>query len=410
MRLYLEMRPAKLHVHDMHGEISDCADEGGRAVSPAVSELMSDGQAPTATVAEITNKVLGMLQAGELAPAHRYAQEWLAKGASSDGLDDTAKKRWEMTRELLAAAWEIPLPLTKALAKGIDGNNPATAADECKAFAKSNPDGAEAADKVLASKAPGLHVYIPGALTKPAAPKQAAPQQPRFQYYAPEPVYYSSSSSSSTTWPIWAVVGVIVVAFIRCAAVSSRTSSYSNDYDFDYTPPSYNYDNSWNDDKYKDLQKALDDIEKNKDLYGYGSDTGYGGNGNVGYDDYKAPAGPPEVPEFYADSDTEDYYSDISTSLSALYRVDMTSDKQQQYLEKLDDAVVDRDCAKMKKYIGQLMYSKPGEELDYATLAKDHMKAIKKRVDIVCKKAVKKAAAPKPADKPADTTGIEDPF
>jgi hypothetical protein len=403
--VYLEMRPAKLHVHDMHEEFSDCTDESGRAVSPAVSELMSDGQAPTATVAEITNKVLELLQAGELAPAQRYAQEWLAKGASSDGLDATAQKRWEMTRELLAAAWEIPLPITKALAKGIDGNNPATAADACKEFAKSNPDGAAAADKVLAAKAPGLNVYIPGALSKPAAPKQAAPQQPRFQYYAPEPVYYSSSSSSSTTWPIWAVVGVIVVAFIRCAAVSSRTSSYSNDYDFDYQPPSYNYDNSWNDDKYKDLQKALDDIEKNKDLYG--SDS-YTGNGNVGgYDDYKpAPSGPPEVPEFYADSDTEEYYSDISASLSALYRVDMTSDKQQQYLEKLDDAVVDRDCAKMKKYIGQLMYSKPGEELDYATLAKDHMKAIKKRVDIVCKKAVKKAAAPKPAD----TTGIEDPF
>ncbi|HUR27512.1 MAG TPA: hypothetical protein VM509_04945 [Planctomycetota bacterium] len=410
-RLYLEMQARKLHVHDTHGEFLDCADAGGRAVSPAVSEFMSDGPppAPTAppttgggesTVAEITNKILAMLQAGELAPAHRYAQEWVAKGASSEGLDATVYKRWDLTRELLGAAWEIPMPITSALAKGIDANNPATVAEDLKKFAKTNAEGAAAADKVLAEKAPGIYPYIPGALKAAAATPKFATAAPRPTYYdySPAPVY--TSSSSSTTWPIWGVVGVIVVAFVRCAAISSHSSSY------DYDPPSYSYDNSWNDDKYKDLQRALDDINKNKDLYGYdytGSDS-YSGGGSTD-DDYKpaVPAGPPEVPELYADSDNEDLYSDISTSLSALYRVDMTSDKQQQYLEKLDEAVVDRDCTKMKKYIGQLMYSKPGETLDYAALAKDHMKAIKKRVDIVCKKSAKKAAAPKkPAD---DTTG-----
>jgi hypothetical protein len=214
---------------------------------------------------------------------------------------------------------------------------------------------------------------------------------------------YTSSSSSSGSWRIWSVVGVITVAFIRCAAVSSSTSSYDNDYS--YHP---SYDNSWNDDKYQDLQRALDDINKNKDLYGIGSDesAGTGGYGGTTDDDYKppVPAGPPEVPELYADSDPEDLYSEISTSLSALYRVVMKTDKQQLYLEKLDDAVVDRDCAKMKKYIGQLEYSKPGEKLDYATLAKDHMKAIHKRIDLVCKKA-KKAAAKKPAATDDSATG-----
>jgi hypothetical protein len=187
--------------------------------------------------------------------------------------------------------------------------------------------------------------------------------------------------------------------------VSSRSSSFDDDYSYH---PSYNYDNSfdYNSDKYQELQRALDDINKNKDLYGYGADDSYGSGGTGGTaDDYQppTPAGPPEVPELYTDSTTEDLYSDISTSLTALYRVDMTSDKQQQFLEKLDDAVVDRDCAKMKKYIGQLMYSKAGEKLEYEKLAKDHMKAINKRVAMVCKKAAKPAAK-KPADDTATDT------
>jgi hypothetical protein len=365
---------------------------------------MSDGpvESATPTVAEITNKILGLLQAGELAPAQRHAQEWLAKGASTDGLDETAKKRWDMTRELLAAAWEIPMPITKALAKGIDGNNPATAADECKAFAKQSAEGAAAADKALASKAPGLYAYIPGALKAhaAAAPRPVAPR-PVYYDYSPPPVY-TSSNVRSGSWRIWSVIGVITVAFIRCAAVSSTRSSFDDDYSYHSS-----YDNSfdYNSDKYQELQKALDDIQKNKDLYG--SDYNYGGYGSdtTGTADYQppAPAGPPEVPELYSDSTTDDLYTDISTSLSALYRVDMTSDKQQQFLEKLDDAVVDRDCAKMKKYIGQLMYSKAGEKLEYEKLAKDHMKAIQKRITMVCKKAAK--PAPK---KPADDTATGD--
>src|ERR1043165_4892687 len=194
------MLPRRLQVGDRTREFLDCTPTGGRAVPSAVSEYMSDGPPPSesaTTVAEITNKVLGMLQAGELAPAQRYAQEWLAKGASTEGVDETAKKRWEMTRELLAAAWEIPMPITKALAKGIDGNNPATAADECKAFAKQSAEGAAAAYKALASKAPGLHAYIPGALKAgAAAPKQAAAPRPMYYDYSPPPVYTSSSSSS----------------------------------------------------------------------------------------------------------------------------------------------------------------------------------------------------------------------
>jgi hypothetical protein len=394
------MQPRRLQVGDRSQEFLDCTPRVGRAVSSAVSEYMSDGPPPSesaTTVAEITNKVLGMLQAGELAPAQRYAQEWLAKGASTEGVDATATKRWEMTRELLAAAWEIPMPITKALAKGIDGNNPATAADECKAFAKQSAEGAAAADKALASKAPGLHAYIPGALKAgAAAPKQAAAPRPMYYDYSPPPVY-TSSSSSSGGWRIWSAVAVITVAFIRCAAVSSRSSSFDDDYSYH---PSYNYDNNfdYNSDKYQELQRALDDINKDKDLYGLGSDS-YGSGGTA--DDYQppTPVGPPEVPELYTDSTTEDLYSDISTSLTALYRVDMTSDKQQQFLEKLDDAVVDRDCAKMKKYIGQLMYSKAGEKLEYEKLAKDHMKAINKRVAMVCKKApAKKAALKNPPD------------
>ena len=359
---------------------------------------MSDGPAADGllTVPQVTNKILGHLQAGELAPANRFAQEQLAKGASSDGLDDTAKKRWELTRELLAAAWEIPMPITSALAKGIDGNNPATAVDELKAFAKTNPEGAAKADTVLSSKAPGIYPYIPNALKAGAQPVARTAPRPAYYDYSPPPVY--TSSSSSTTWPIWVTVGVITLAFVRCAVVSSQKSSY--DYDYDDYRPSYSYDNTWNDDKYQDLQRALDDIQKNKDLYGYDTNDTYGGGTDYDYTP-PAPSGPPEVPEFYADSDHEDLYSDISTSLSALYRVDFTSDKQQTYLEKLDDAVVDRDCAKMKKYVGQLIYSKPGEDLEYATLAKDHMKAIKKRVDVICKK---KAAAKKAA--PADDTAV----
>ena len=77
----------------------------------------------------------------------------------------------------------------------------------------------------------------------------------------------------------------------------------------------------------------------------------------------------------------------------------MTSDKQQPILEKLDQAVVDRNCYKMKTYIAQLEQTKGGDDQTYADLAKDHMRAIHKRVDLVCKKPAAKKPAPKP---PAD--------
>ena len=99
LRLFLEMQPGRFQASNTAREFLDCTDGGGRRESAAVSEYMSDGpvDAPV-TVPEITNKILGQLAAGELAPAQRTAQEALAKGASTDGLDETAKKRWEMTR------------------------------------------------------------------------------------------------------------------------------------------------------------------------------------------------------------------------------------------------------------------------------------------------------------------------
>ena len=107
------------------------------------------------------DQVLQHLVNKELPQADRLAQTLTAP------TDELGAKRWEMTRELLGAAWSLPLPVTSALARGIDLNNPAVAADELKAFRKENADAAIAAQKTLAEKAPSLAAYVPKALDAP---------------------------------------------------------------------------------------------------------------------------------------------------------------------------------------------------------------------------------------------------
>lgn len=324
------------------------------------------------------DQVLQHLMNKELPQADRLAQQLTASGEVPT--DELGAKRWEMTRELLGAAWSLPLPITSALARGIDMNNPAVAADDLKAFRKENVEAATAAQKTLAEKAPGIAAYVPKALEAPPPPKPigspfpaAAPQ---FDY---TPMSYQTGTGNG--WRVGVPVGVIAIALVRCAAFSARESS-RYDYNSDYN---YNYNNDLNYDTAR-LRELLD----KQPSYDYGSNT------------YTPPvAKVPEVPERTSD-DPEDLYSQLYVSISAYFYEGVATTDQQEAVEKLETATLDRDCKGMRKNIA-LLEKLPEGDGEYASYATAHTKAMRERINIVCpvkgaKKIVKKAAPAEPAE------------
>jgi hypothetical protein len=261
-----------------------------------------------------------------------------------------------MTRELLGAAWSLPLPITSALARGIDLNNPAVAAEDLKAFRKENADAAIAAQKTLAEKAPSLAAYVPKALDAPPPPKPIGspfPAAPQFDY---TPTYYQTGTGSG--WKVGLPIGVIAIFLVKCAAFSARTSSY--DHDYSYNDYNSDYDTA-------KLRELLD-----KQNYNYDTPSTY----------TPPVAKVPEVPERTSD-DPDELYSQLYVSISAYFYEDVATTEQQEVVEKLETAVLDRDCKGMRKHIASLE-KLPAGDLDNASYASAHTVAMRERIDVVC--------------------------
>ena len=319
------------------------------------------------------DQVLQHLMNKELPQADRLAQQVVASGDVPT--DELGAKRWEMTRELLGAAWSLPLPITSALARGIDLNNPAVAADDLKAFRKENVDAATAAQKTLAEKAPSLAAYVPKALDAPPPPKPIGSPFPAPQYNY-EPTYYQTGTGSG--WKVGLPIGAIAIFLVKCAAFSARTSSYDSS-DYSYSNYNSEYDT-------QRLRELLD-----KQNYNYDTPTPY----------TPPVAKVPEVPERTSD-DPEDLYSELYVSISAYFYEGVATTEQQEVVEKLETAVLDRDCKGMRKQIAALE-KLPAGDLDNASYASAHTVAMRERINIVCpvkgaKKIVKKAPPPEPAE------------
>lgn len=296
------------------------------------------------------DQVLQHLVNKELPQADRLAQTLTAP------TDELGAKRWEMTRELLGAAWSLPLPITSALARGIDLNNPAVAAEDLKAFRKENADAAIAAQKTLAEKAPSLAAYVPKALDAPPPPKPIGspfPAAPQFDY---TPTYYQTGTGSG--WKVGLPIGVIAIFLVKCAAFSARTSSY--DHDYSYNDYNSDYDTA-------KLRELLD-----KQNYNYDTPSTY----------TPPVAKVPEVPERTSD-DPDELYSQLYVSISAYFYEDVATTEQQEVVEKLETAVLDRDCKGMRKHIASLE-KLPAGDLDNASYASAHTVAMRERIDVVC--------------------------
>jgi hypothetical protein len=319
-------------------------------------------------------QVLQHLMNKELPQADRLAQQLTASGDVPT--DELGAKRWEMTRELLGAAWSLPLPITSALARGIDLNNPAVAADDLKAFRKENADAATAAQKTLAEKAPSLAAYVPKALDAPPPPKPIGSPFPVAQYnYIEEPSYYRTGTGNG--WRVGLPIGVIAIFLVKCAAFSARTSSYDHDYSYN------NYNTEY------DTQRLRELLDKQN--YNYDTPTTY----------TPPVAKVPEVPERTSD-DPDELYAQLYVSLSAYFYDGVATTEQQEVVEKLEAAVLDRDCKGMRKQIAALE-KLPAGDLDKASYASAHTVAMRERINLVCpvkgaKKIVKKAPQADPAE------------
>lgn len=324
------------------------------------------------------DQVLQHLMNKELPQADRLAQQLTASGEVPT--DELGAKRWEMTRELLGAAWSLPLPITSALARGIDLNNPAVAADDLKAFRKENADAAIAAQKTLAEKAPNIAAYVPKALDAPPPPKPIGSPfpnaVPQFDY-TPMSSYQTGTGSG---WKVGLPIGAIAIALVRCAAFSARESSrYDYDYDNSY---SYNRNLDYDTEKLREL------LDKQNS---YDTPTTY----------TPPVARVPEVPERTSD-DPEDLYSQLYVSISAYFYEGVATEKQQEVVEKLETATLDRNCQGMRKNIA-LLEKLPEGDGEYASYATAHTKAMRERINIVCpaKGAKKVAKKPAPSGQPA---------
>lgn len=323
------------------------------------------------------DQVLQHLINKELPQADRLAQTLTAP------TEELAAKRWEMTRELLGAAWSLPLPVTAALARGIDLNNPANAADELKAFRKENAEGATNAAKVLAEKAPNLAAYVPKALDAPPPPKPIGSPFPAPAFDFTPPSHYESSSGNG--WKIGLSVGVIALFLVRCAAISSRNSSRYDDYDYDL--PSYKYNADYDS---EEIRKLLDESRKLQDY-----DSAY---------TPPAVAKVPAPPELYSE-DPEDLYAQMYVSISAYFYDGVATTKQQDAVEKFETSTLDRDCKGMRKNLTALE-KLPAGDGEYVEYAAAHTVALRQRVDIVCPAKGAKKPAKKPTPPPSDSDAL----
>ena len=176
---------------------------------------------PTMSLSTLVDKLLVLLQHEEVDEALALEREWRAHGDTDDHRQANAyiALKWALTRELLAVAGNLPAPVTRALAKGIDGSDFAPIRPELERYRHTNPHQAEDANVVLATRANDIYQQIKGTLY--VAP---APRPPQHQYFAPNPPSVSSKSSFSGIGV--GIAAMLILVRVMARSDCSTTSSY----------------------------------------------------------------------------------------------------------------------------------------------------------------------------------------
>jgi hypothetical protein len=330
---------------------------------------------PPLPLSVLVPKLLELLEAGHIATARDLEDDWRAAGDTDDYRQANAMiaARWALLRELLAVAAELPVQITKALAKALSAGDLAKARPELIWFRRANSAAAEAANALLAKRAPTIYRQIEGTLYVPAAPPP--PQQ--FQTYTPP----RRSRGAFGGVGIAAVIGMAVVRFI-----ASGSSSHVYDYDRYKIP----------DIKMPDFDTARFALQPSG---GFAENNGYSNRtGTAAYDPTITPPRPLEL----RDSNPETVWAQLDYSAVTLRTYSIASAEQQKAAALFADSVLERDCALLRARLAKLDAAMPNPDESKRVFADEHLAAIHEWLDLVCKRS--KPSKPSKPSKAAENT------
>jgi hypothetical protein len=124
---------------------------------------------PPLPLAALVTKLLDMLAAGLVDGARGLERDWRAKPIADDHRQATelVAARWSLLRELLGVATELPVPVTKLLAKALAEGDLAGARLSLIVYGREHPIEAELAADALAKRAPNIFKPIENTLFVP---------------------------------------------------------------------------------------------------------------------------------------------------------------------------------------------------------------------------------------------------
>jgi hypothetical protein len=326
---------------------------------------------PPLPLSVLVPKLLQLLEAGHITTALELEADWRSAGDTDDyrQADIMVAAKWSLLRELLGVAGELPAQVVKPLARALAMGKLDAAKPDLDLYRRQNQYAAEAANSLLVKKAPTIHRQIEGSLW--VAPKVQVPP-----LYIPDPPPRTSSGRGALSGVgVFAVIGMAMVRFM---ASSSHTSSY--DYD-KYKLPDIHIP------EFKPIDLSYLDHPPKFDL--------------------KPVWVPPPRPYDPVDRSPETVWASIyeSSQVLALEFYGVASPEQQKAAEKFAADALEQSCRRARLSLAKLDAAPSIDALDRKTSGDEHLTAIHRWMDIVCKpKKGDKLPAKKP--KPAAPAAV----
>jgi hypothetical protein len=300
---------------------------------------------------ELMTRVLGLLLDGEAAAANSAVDRWRERSDDFRQVSFGDLARWELLRELLGVAEELPRPVTRALANGILAGDLALARPALEAYRASDEKSAGEASSLLFLRANNIFKQIEGTLWIPKKVdlpfqdvnkllddlrlKALTPPRPRPDNPA--------GGSLAVIFLGLLMLGILV----RVLSSSSRPHSYSPprtipNFKVPYIPPHITFP-----------KEAL--------------------------------FLPPPMPKMVLVGESRyDLVAQLMNSVRLLEKDHFASVEQMAAAAALEPAVVREDCKQMKTRMAALEAAPPAEKELKMLYAKMHVQNMKQRIDLLC--------------------------
>jgi hypothetical protein len=303
---------------------------------------------PREPLPRLMSRVLDLLQSGNAAAANAAAEEWRQRSDDFRQVSFADLARWELLRELLLVAAELPPPVTLALASALEHRDLALARPALEAYRFSDEKRAGEASSLLFLRANNIFKQIEGTLWIPRRldvnPFQDV-NKLLDQMKVRLPVERPRAASNSGASLALMVAGLILLGLVVRALGPTRP----------YAPP-----------------RTIPQFQIPKLI-------------NLPRIPEAALFIPPPMPRMVLVGESRyDLVARLMDSVRALQKFDIGSDEQKRAAAALEPEVQRESCKPMRDKMTQLEAAPPSPVELRSLYAKLHLQNMRQRIDLLC--------------------------